>query len=211
MITIKEQNELFTLIAKQLNQNISCIAFGGTAMMFYGYKQATKDIDLVFSSIKERKVFIKAIEKLGYKEDTRLLNIYSKSKRADTTAPVMYKLKDERFDLFAEVIFKFRISPFVLKRITQIQDFQETHLLSLQIISPEDLVLLKCLTDRENDFEDILTILHKTENFNWKFVMTEALQQKEGWILLDVEKTLQRLKKYIEIPQIYFDMLYGKA
>ncbi len=68
MINTKEQEELFRLIANYLEQDITCIAIGGTAMMFLGYKSTTKDIDLVFKNKLERDIFIKAIEKLGYSQ-----------------------------------------------------------------------------------------------------------------------------------------------
>ena len=50
MINTKDQEHLFKLIADYLDKDITCIAIGGTAMMFAGYKTATKDIDLVFAS-----------------------------------------------------------------------------------------------------------------------------------------------------------------
>ena len=68
------------------------------------------------------------------------------------------------------------------------------------------------VTDRERDFEDILTIIKQTKEFNWEIVIKETLLQTElndGWVLLDLEKTLQRLKEHTFIPQKYFDMLYG--
>lgn len=209
MITQKDQNDLFMLIAKKLDKDIECIAFGGTAMMFYGYKNVTKDIDLVFNSIEDRKVFISAIEKLGYKEKNKLLSIYSKDKRIDTTAPVMFQLSDERFDLFAETIFRFKISETIFQRVEQFQDFQDKNRLRLNIISSEDLVLLKSLTDRENDFEDIKKIISLADHFDWNLVVDEAKKQPDGWILLDLEKTLLKLKDEFDIPESVFKKLYG--
>ncbi len=49
MISLKDQNALFLLIAEKAEKDIECIAIGGTAMMYNGYKSATKDIDLVFN------------------------------------------------------------------------------------------------------------------------------------------------------------------
>ncbi len=48
MINTEDQEALFTLISTYLKKNVTCYAIGGTAMMFYGYKTTTKDIDLVF-------------------------------------------------------------------------------------------------------------------------------------------------------------------
>ncbi|MFT4313388.1 MAG: DUF6036 family nucleotidyltransferase [Candidatus Woesearchaeota archaeon] len=120
----------------------------------------------------------------------------------------MYKLKDERFDLFAQKIFRFHISPKYKERITQIQEFKDTFSLKIYVISHEDLVLLKSLTDRENDFEDILTILENTNDFDWKYVIETAKKQEDNWVVLDLEQTLQKLKIHVEIPREYFDLLY---
>ncbi|MFT4325906.1 MAG: DUF6036 family nucleotidyltransferase [Candidatus Woesearchaeota archaeon] len=212
MITQKDQDDLFLLIAKKLDADIACVAFGGTAMMYYDYKQATKDIDLVFKTINDRKKFIRAIQSLGYKEKEMLLNIYSKEKRIDTSAPVMYVLKDERFDLFAESIFKVVVSETMLKRSSLLKEFKsERASLKIHIISPEDLVLLKALTDRANDYEDIKTILSKKEAFNWEGIIDEALSQKDGWVLLDLEETMKKLvEEGFDIPKKYFEKLYGK-
>ena len=48
MINTQDQEELFRLIAEYLEKDISCTAIGGTAMMFSGYKNTTKDIDIIF-------------------------------------------------------------------------------------------------------------------------------------------------------------------
>ncbi len=52
-INVKEQEELFNLIGRTLKKKIECYAVGGTAMMFLGIKETTKDIDLV---LKKKKI-----------------------------------------------------------------------------------------------------------------------------------------------------------
>ena len=66
MITHNDQVDLFALIAKHLTKDVECWAFGGTAMMFYGFKDETKDIDLLFEHEEGRKAFIAAIGSLGF-------------------------------------------------------------------------------------------------------------------------------------------------
>lgn len=48
MINLEEQISLFKIIGSQLKNKVECIVIGGSAMMFYGAKNATKDVDLVF-------------------------------------------------------------------------------------------------------------------------------------------------------------------
>ena len=68
MISKEDQNNLLQLVSRYLKKNVTCYAFGGNAMMFYGYKNATKDIDIIFETEEERNVFIDAIMYLGYKQ-----------------------------------------------------------------------------------------------------------------------------------------------
>jgi hypothetical protein len=46
MIDIQQQEAMLTAIGKILPKKIFVYAIGGTAMMFLGYKNTTKDIDL---------------------------------------------------------------------------------------------------------------------------------------------------------------------
>ena len=44
MINTQDQDQLFKLISNYLDKDITCYALGGTAMMYYGFKNITKDI-----------------------------------------------------------------------------------------------------------------------------------------------------------------------
>jgi hypothetical protein len=207
MINIENQNELFKLIAEYLSDDVECIGFGGTAMMYYQFKDSTKDIDLLFSSEKDRDIFIKAIEKLGYHKKQNLLSIYGSNKLKPNT-PLMYVRNDERFDLFSEKVFHISLTESMLKRSRQIRDFNGKKRLRIKILSPEDLFLLKSVTSRERDFADILTILDNVKDFNWDSLIEETLLQSkigDGWARLDVEQTLLKLK----VPDEYLKKLYG--
>ena len=48
MIAYEDQMDLFRLVSRNIKRDLECYAFGGTAMMFYGYNDETKDIDLLF-------------------------------------------------------------------------------------------------------------------------------------------------------------------
>src|SRR3989338_2329277 len=104
MVTYEDQMELFKIISQNINKDVECWAFGGNAMMFYGYKDETKDIDLMFEKEEDRSEFIKAIEKLGFSE-TSPRNIYVPEKLRDKYKPLMYSRFLSRFDLFVKKIF----------------------------------------------------------------------------------------------------------
>src|SRR3989338_7183906 len=105
MITYEDQMDLFGLISMNIKKDLECYAFGGTAMMFYGYKDETKDIDLLFEDESSRKEFISAVKKIGF-EETSLLKIYIPEKLRDKHRPLMFKRDDFRLDLFVSKIFR---------------------------------------------------------------------------------------------------------
>jgi hypothetical protein len=224
MINTKDQEELFKLIADYLEENINCIAIGGTAMMFSNYKTTTKDIDLVFQTEEKRNIFIKAIEKLGYKEKA-IGNVYDKKRKEHKGKPVMYTRGDERFDLFVKNVFGYKIEfeqethnnktigapkDKFLNKIIQRNDFLGKKELTIYILPKEELILLKAITGREKDYEDIETILEIEKVVDWKTIVENAIKQKKknSWILIDLEETLQKLKKKFFIKQEIFEAIY---
>lgn len=212
MLTQKDQLELFKLIGQNLKTKLSCYAFGGTAMMFYGYKDETKDVDLLFETLEERFEFIRVLKFLGYKE-TSPITIYIPEKLKDKHAPVMFKRDESRFDLFVKKIFQTNLSPKMKEDLFAIHEFKEKHILSVKVLRTEQLVILKAVTDRDKDFEDILNIIKKDQHFDWNYLIDEVLWQTahgDGWILLDMEETMQQLKKYIFIEEKWFNKLYQK-
>lgn len=208
MISTKDQEELFKLVAQYLTKNITCIAIGGTAMMFTHYKTTTKDIDLVFKTKEDRTAFIKAIEALGYTQQA-IGTIYDEKRKNHSQKPLMYTRGDERFDLFVKSVFGYEIS-FDEKEIIQRNDFLGTKELHIYTPSKEELILLKAITRREKDYEDIQTILEIEKNVNWNIVVQKAVQQKKNnsWILIDLEETLKQVKKEFFIKEEVFNTIY---
>ena len=181
-------------------------------MLFYGYKQSTKDIDLFFEKKVDRDVFIDAIKILGYKKRS-LINVFPEKKQRLEFKPLLFSRGDERFDLFLGKIFHINLSANMKSRLYARHDFiKKDKTLSVGVLSKEDIILLKSATDRERDFDDIRILVQKESNINWDTVINEAVNQyKKGvkWILIDLEEILKRLKEYIFIPKKYFDMLYS--
>ena len=212
MINHQDQLSLFTLIAKNLEADVTCYAFGGTAMMFYGYKDETKDVDLLFENAEERTNFIYAIKRLGYSE-TSAVTIYVPEKFRDDNKPLVFKKGDgERFDLFTKQIFHTVISPTMKEDMYAVHEFKGTYTLIIKVLRREHIVLLKAITERKNDFDDIQKILQKTKDFDWDYFTEEALWQYNNgdqWVLLDTERTLRELRKYTLIEKKHLDKIYN--
>ena len=207
MINTRDQEELFKLIADYLEEDIECVAIGGTAMMFQGYKTTTKDIDLVFKNGKERAIFIKAIEKLGYTQKS-LKFTYDEKRLKNKNKPLLYSRGDERFDLFAKDVFGFEIET---EKFVQRNDFIGKKELIISTLSKEYLILLKAITNREKDYEDIENIVKIEKNIDWNSIIDAAIQKRKQitWILHDLEETMQKLKKIIFIKKEHFDKIYA--
>lgn len=212
MITFQDQDNLFRLLANEISTDITCYTFGGNAMMFYGYKEDTKDVDLLFEELPQREEFIRALSTLGF-EKWRPGGIYVPEKLKIANAPLVYKsASGGRFDLFVGKIFQTLLSPKMKEELYAVHEFRGKHLLTVKVLGIEFIVLLKAVTERDKDFEDILTIVKKTKNFNWQYLIDEVLWQYrhgDGWVLLDVEKMLQELRKYVFIEEKYLQQLYG--
>ena len=169
MITIEAQQKLLLNIARRLKKPITAYAIGGTAMMFLGLKESTLDIDLVFETEDERKVFKQAVKEIGYQEMDAVIVYGTRMNR-----PEMFTLGDERFDLFLEDVIDFIFSKEMKKRAEQTHQFNNN--LFLKVANPHDLILMKCATDRLKDLDDARRIIESTK-IDWKLIVEEAEKQ----------------------------------
>jgi len=173
MINFEDQLDLFKIIGKELKTKLECIAIGGTAMMFYGFKNATKDVDLVFLNRKDLNEVKEALYNSGFKEKDNI-KIFENYELIEKK-PIMMEGKETRFDLFCKEIICFNMSETIVNRIKEIHEFDN---LIIKIVSPEDIILLKCATEREKDRDDAAEIIKKY-NINWEIIIKEALHQTE--------------------------------
>ncbi|MBI5393576.1 hypothetical protein HZA96_06945 [Candidatus Woesearchaeota archaeon] len=210
MVNIQEQTNLFQLIANNITKNIKCYAFGGTAMMYYGYKDETKDIDILFVDENERSEFISAIQKIGYREISAI-KIYVPEKLRDKYKPLMFVLGESRFDVFVKKIFKTVLSEKIVEDKYAMHEYRGKFTFTVNVLKTEHIVMLKSVTERQKDLDDIKLILKKDKHFNWQYLIDEAIwqyQHGDSWVIYDLEKTIKELQKYIFIEQKYLQQLY---
>ena len=194
MITIDQQQKLLLNVARRLTRKITVYAIGGTAMMFLGFKDATLDIDLVFENEKDRDVFKEAVKSLGYLE-MDAIKVYGTKRNT----PEMFRLNDERFDLFVVEVIDFVFSDNMRKRAEQIHQFEEN--LILKIANPQDIILMKCATDRLKDKDDARKIINSTK-INWDIIIEEAKNQIElgkERAVFDLTCFLEDLRKMMDV------------
>lgn len=173
MVNIEEQEELFKLIGTELDEKIECYAIGGSAMMFYKAKADTKDVDLVFLEKKCLDKVKRILEKIGYVDKKELVKIFRRYEDNKNRPIMMVGKEGERIDLFFKEVITFEISDTIAERIRESHEFKN---LIVKIISPEDIILLKCATEREKDRYDALSLMDKFE-INWDIIIDEAVNQ----------------------------------
>ena len=205
MITIDQQQQLLLNVSRRLGRKVTVYAIGGTAMMFLGFKDATLDIDLVFEDEKDKEVFKEAVISLGYQE-MDAIKVYG----AKRNRPEMFKLDDERFDLFVVEVIDFIFSENIQKRAEQIHQFGDT--LILKIANPHDIILMKCATDRLKDKDDARKIINSTK-INWDIIIEVAKHQMElgkERAVFDVTCFLEDLRKMMDvnIPPVTLEILF---
>jgi hypothetical protein len=211
MIQQPGQLQLFAAIARELTADVTCYAFGGTAMMFFGYKDETKDVDLLFETLADRVTFLHAISDMGFSRSSPV-GVYMQKKSEDVAAPLMYTRENYRLDLFAKTIFRTILSDTMRSGVIATHEFRGTHVLRVNVIRPEHIVYLKGITSRVNDDVDIRTILSLAKDFSWDLVIDEAILQHangDTWALLDTEKTVRALQGEFAIPAAAVKRLYA--
>jgi hypothetical protein len=169
VIGLDEQIEMFKLVGSKLKRKAECMAVGGSAMLFYNLKSATKDVDLIFASDAEKKGFVKILLGLGFAKKA----FREKSERH---LPLVLERGEARFDIFSGGLFHFRLSPGMKERVREKHEFGN---LTVGVVSPEDIILLKSATDREGDRVDAKGIIEKLA-IDWDTVIKEALWQSEN-------------------------------
>lgn len=168
MTDIKEQEAIFNLIGSNLKRKIKCFVIGGSAMLYYKLKDATKDIDVVLLNEDERSYVLKIMKNLGYAErNSKMLYVNKKN------VPILLQRGQDRFDLFNRKIISLRFSDDMIGRSQIVYEY--TNLIA-NVVSPEDIIILKCATDRAGDRLDAASII-KSTNINWGTLLEESMNQ----------------------------------
>ena len=168
MIDLKKQNELLSLIGEKIKKKVECYIVGGSAMLYHGVKEETKDVDIVFDDEDSKEAFEKILRDLEFKErDIRIL--YFKKRNT----PLLLQRGEERIDLFVKKVITFEITETMKERVEKVYEYSN---LTVKVVSPEDIILFKCATERAGDRIDASNII-KNFNVNWNVIIDEAVNQ----------------------------------
>jgi DNA-binding transcriptional ArsR family regulator len=184
----KVLNKTLEDIADHITHDLNIYLIGGGAMMFYGLKPATKDIDIVFLSHEDLRRFVIAANKAGIKQTEESEPEYLKLGKSE----IMIAESGIQLDLFNRVVCNaLELKETVVSRASYYKDINKLH---IYLMSREDIVLFKAITEREADLEDIKTLTEA--GIDWSTVEIECLNQRESGIWADfVLKKLSELKE----------------
>ena len=170
MVNLENQQRLFEDIGKRLKKRTECFVIGGSAMLYYGAKAVTKDIDVVFDDKEGFDNFLKILKEIEFKvKDPEALYFGKENK------PALMERGSERVDIFYKEIITFKLSESMVGRIKMVYEYNN---LIANVVSPEDIILLKSATERAGDRADALELI-KRFNVNWSIITKEAINQTE--------------------------------
>lgn len=207
----KELEHLFEEIDKSLETHVDVYVIGGAMLLYYGMKQATKDIDIVVDKETEFGSMQRILKKIGFTTKIPTLE-YAKMDLSQ-----VFAREDFRIDLFHKTVCKgFKLTSAMVKRSKGITNLKR---LSVWLCSPEDVFLFKAFTERPGDIDDCVELAKK--GLDWQAILAELKSQinqsgKDVWItwigerldLLEERRlTIPIMKAVDELRKDYFNKI----
>lgn len=191
-------------VGLKLKRKVKSYLIGGCAMTFMGAKLATKDIDVVLTSTSDVRDLSYAMQDVGFFQVRRP----SKEYDALGTWMILENRGGMRFDMFdRQVCRALEIDDGMASRATFYKSFGN---LDVYLMSPEDILLFKGITDRRADLDDMRILAER--GIDWKVVEKECMSQKKNGLWADKlgMKLLELKADYgIEAPIIKSLMDHG--
>lgn len=187
-------------LGEKLSTTVHAYLFGGANLLLRGLKKATKDLDVVvedkgdFSKL-HGVLLASGFRPLGEKE-------FRPSDRKLNPSGIYVAEGMPRFDLFTKVICNALFLTDEMKSRAETMAFGK---LVLHLLSLEDVFLLKSITEREGDLEDMATIIRRGGDLRWGEILKTYLTEEEVikkhfcFTMLDNIELLQR-REGIDVP-----------
>jgi hypothetical protein len=197
LFTQKELIDSINSISEELEKPITGYLIGGLAMIFHGAKAVTKDVDVIFNNAKEARIFIDALKKCGFTQQTNLPDEYLQL----NTTYVFKNSSDHQFDIFVcQVCNGLYLSNDMIENSTIAYSNKK---LTLNALSLNSIFLFKGITERPHDLDDMFIIAGKV--IEWEIIEEELRKQPESWKWLCQYhgRLLELLEKFqLESPSI---------
>ncbi|MCW4018961.1 MAG: hypothetical protein NWF00_09840 [Candidatus Bathyarchaeota archaeon] len=192
------QQEFDKLNANTKHQ-LTLFLIGGGAMAFYGLKDATKDIDIILTSSEDLNGLKAALESTGYKtpEPAFITTPYNNMQ----TNAILENQDGFRWDLFVNKVCNALTLTAAMKQ--RAKQLYKGNCLTVAIAAKEDVFILKGITERETDLDDMRILAES--GLQWNIINQECQNQSaaSGRIWEDAlyQKLLDlKAKHHIESP-----------
>lgn len=197
MTKTENQGIIFESMGKKLKKKIKVWVIGGSAMLYYGFKDATKDIDIVLDDRKSKEEIEKVLKELGFKEKMAKM-LYGDREHL----PLLLQRGEDRFDIFYKKIIDLYLSKEIKARAGRAYEYGN---LMAEIVSPEDIILLKSATERAGDRLDAAEIIKRVK-IDWDVLIKESINQmglSKDIVPLNLYDFLSELKEdlKVDIPE----------
>jgi len=170
---VEKTTETLKKLGDKLDSTVNVYLFGGANLLLRGLKMATKDFDVV---VERERDFLKlkdTLLTLGFEPLARTQMMVSDKKLNPSG---IYVSKDlPRFDLFTKVICNALFLTEEMKARAKAMAFGK---LVLHLLSLEDIFLLKSITEREGDLEDMATILKRGGGLEWGKILKTYFEEE---------------------------------
>lgn len=184
-------------VGKRIPKEITVYLIGGCAMCLNELKLNTKDVDAIFTSKADLKLFENELLALGYKITVGVDTVYEKL----GAYSILRHPENAGFDLFyIKVCDMLVLSEDMKKRATNYGALEK---LIVNLLSNEDITLFKAITDRPRDIDDIELLVNGKPGFDWNVIKNECKGQAQH---LKIEghlynRLLELFEKYqIRVP-----------
>ncbi len=175
--------KLFEEIGENLQRPTRAFIIGGENMRIKGLKPRTKDVDIVVENTDDYNSLMDSLTKLGYQPKGNV--DFSKEDLRLYPGIIMEHTNRSRIDLYTKKILRtLSLSSKMISR-ADLADFGN---LRLGILKNEDVFLLKSVTSREGDIQDMAALVNmaytrngqfRQTDFDWDIVWDEINEQEK--------------------------------
>ena len=157
----------------KLERRLAVYVAGGFVMVALGLKAGTKDIDVVLENKPQFESLVSGLQSIGYKVVSKPL--LTKTYRKLAAEAILENNDGFRWDVFLNVVANKLFLSDSMKGRAQL--YLNAGNLRVCALSKEDIFLMKGVTDRDRDLEDMYRIARS--GIEYKLVFDECLFQSE--------------------------------
>ncbi|PKP61098.1 MAG: hypothetical protein CVT88_00950 [Candidatus Altiarchaeales archaeon HGW-Altiarchaeales-1] len=176
---IKYRNEnLFSIFDEisaktQIKNKIKIYMLGGGALILYGIKETTKDIDIIVENHKDFDILEGLFLSANFHEVADVTPAYKNL----CTSTILERENSPRIDIFIKKVCGGIVLTNSLKSRAKLE-FEKNNF-KIYILSPEDIFLFKAYSSREGDIIDCERILSK-KKLDWEIILNEYKKQQKN-------------------------------